>query len=64
MGKRVFNNCVINGVAVGIGDFIHGPGVILSTGYDKEVTTQNHSIHNVRISVNYEARFSDRKSVV
>ena len=50
MAKRVFNNCNLNGTAIGIGDMVSGSGEIILTGKDVEYTTDDHVMHNIRLN--------------
>lgn len=53
-----FNRAVLNGTEVTIEDFVNGSGVINYIAYDKSVTTFNHAIHHVRLSISANAEFT------
>jgi len=66
MSQRAFNNCVLNGVIIAIGEMISGSGLLDSIGYDQAWTTLNHCIHNVRLGLLNNATFQlfgDRTSL-
>lgn len=57
MSQRAFNNCVLNGTTITIGEMVTGSGILDSVGYDDKVTTLNHCIHNVRLGQIHNAKF-------
>jgi len=57
MARRVFNNAVLNGQVVAIKDFVGGSGEITVTGSDTQKVTDDHTLHNLRLNVHYEAEF-------
>ena len=63
MAKRVFNNCILNGNIVSIGEMVSGSGEIILRGKDVEYTTDDHLMHNIRLNEYYTASlkaFGDR----
>ena len=57
MAKRAFNNCVLHNGTVSLHNFVSGSGAIEVTGKDKQIVTDDHVIHNVRLNILYNGTF-------
>jgi hypothetical protein len=57
MARRVFNNCIVNGVTISAKEFVQGSGEIMLTGQDTSRTTDDHIMHNLRLNEKHTAKF-------
>ena len=57
MARRVFNNCVVNGVTINAKEFIQGTGEITLTGTDVSKVTDDHLVHYLRLNEKHNAKF-------